>query len=72
MDKLSKYKGDVRRVLRKIMPKFVDQLDPPLLAISDSRSCEKIFFRESKVAKSDNAHFNQSRYLTDEVLDDRV
>lgn len=54
----------------KILPKFVDQLDPPLLAISDSRTCEKLFFRESKFAPKDALHLeDQPWFITDEVLD---
>ena len=37
------------------MPMFVDQLDVPLIAISDARSFENSFFRKSDVA----SHFNK-------------
>ena len=52
--------------LHKLMPEFVEKLDPPLIAVSDSKEYKNaIFFRESEVAPEDSKHFEHFWYFTD-------
>ena len=43
--------------LNRLMPPFVDQLNVPLIAISDAKSKDEIIYMQDK---SKNCHFNNA------------